>query len=94
MTVELTVLKDGGILLVNDEGYPDDIKRVEYYREQKLFMLVYNDQEIEDELMHYEIPEHMAHPVEKSPNIIICSYDQNNAPMAYKAPLIKVGELY
>ena len=94
MTVELTVLKDGGILLVNDEGYPDDIKRVEYYRDQKLFMLVYKNEEFEDELMHYEIPETMAHPVEKSPNIIICSYDAEQNPYAYKAPLVKVGELY
>ena len=94
MTVELTVLKDGGILLVNDQGYPDSVKRVEYYRDQRLFMLVYSDESLDDELMHYEIPEAMAHPVEKSPNIIICSYDQQRQPYAYKAPLIKVGELY
>ena len=94
MTVELTILNDGGVLLVNDQVYPGDIKRVEYYRDQKLFMLVYADDTHEDELMHYEIPEYMADPVEKSPNIIICSYDQDQNPSAYKAPLIKVGELY
>ena len=94
MAVELTVLKDGGVLLVNNEGYPSDIKRVEYYRDQRLFMLVYSDENIDDELMHYEVPNYMNEPVEKSPNIIVCSYDQNRDPYAYKAPLIKVGELY
>jgi len=94
MTIELTVLNDGGVLLVNAQGYPDDVKRVEYYRDQKLFMLVYDCDDLDDELMNYEIPEDMAHPVEKSPNIIICSYDQNRNPYAYKAPLIKIGELY
>jgi hypothetical protein len=94
MTVELTILKDGGILLINDAGYPDNVKRVEYYRDQKVFMLVYNQEENEDEMMHYEIPDDMRHSVEKSPNIIICSYDQQQRPYAYKTPLIKVGELY
>ena len=94
MTVELTILKDGGVLLINDQGYPDDIKRVEYYRDQKLFMLVYKNESLDDELMNYEIPDEMSYPVEKSPNIIICSYDTDNSPYAYKAPLVKVGELY
>lgn len=94
MTIELTVLRDGGVLMVNDLGYPDDVKRVEYYRDQRLFKLVYQDEALEEELMDYEIPEEIAFPVERCPNIIICSYDQDKNPYAYKAPLIKVGELY
>jgi hypothetical protein len=94
MTIELTILNDGGVLLVNNQAYPGNVKRVEYYRDQRLFMLVYDNPDYEDELMNYEIPENFMLPVEKSPNIIICSYDQERKPYAYKAPLIKIGELY
>ena len=94
MNIELGILNDGRVTLVCDKPLPDVVRRVEYYRDQKLFMLVYDDQEMEDQLMECEIPDHLATPVEKSPNIIIFTLFPDLEPLGYKAPLIKVGELY
>ena len=94
MNIELGILNDGRVTLVCDKPLPDVVRRVEYYRDQKLFMLVYDDQEMEDQLMECEIPDHLAAPVEKSPNIIIFTLFPDLEPLGYKAPLIKVGELY
>lgn len=94
MNIELGILNDGRVTLVCDRPLPDIVRRVEYYREQRLFMLVYNDGSLEDELMECEIPQDMADPVEKCPNIIIFTLFPELAPVGYKAPLIKVGELY
>ena len=94
MNVELGILKDGGVMLASDQPLPHVIKRVEFYREQRLFMLVYNNEDQDSELMHYEIPENMAHPVEMSPDVIIYSKYKDQGPIGYTVPLIKVGNLY
>jgi hypothetical protein len=94
MNIELGILNDGGILLVSDEPLPHVVKRVEFYRDQRLFMLVYHTDKEDTELMHYEVPEVMTYPVEKSPNVIIYSLFPDHEPIGYKVPLVKVGELY
>ena len=93
MNIELNVLHDGGVVLVSDSPLPDVIKRVEYYRDQRLFMLIYKNNS-DDQLMDYEIPEDMTPPIEKSPNVIIYTMFKDHDPVGYKVPLIKVGELY
>ena len=94
MNIELGILNDGGVVLVSDQPLPHIVKRVEFYRDQRLFMLVYNNENEEGELMHYEIPENMLQPVEKTPNIIVYCLFKNHAPVGYKVPLIKVGDIY
>lgn len=94
MNIELGILKDGGVMLVSDRPLPDIIKRVEFYRDQRLFMLIYRNEENESDLMHYEVPETLTHPIEKSPDVIIYSLYPNHEPIGYKVPLIKVGDLY
>lgn len=94
MNIELGILDDGRITMISDRPFPDIIRRVEYYRDQRLFQIVYNDDALEDQLMECEIPEHMVYPVEKSPNVIVMTVVEGLKPLGYKAPLIKVGELY
>lgn len=92
--IELSVLNDGGVMLVSDAPLPHVVKRVEFYRDQRLFMLVYNTPDDDDELMHYEVPIHMSYPVEKSPDMIIYTMFPDHPPIGYKVPLVKVGDLY
>ncbi|MCF8496353.1 MAG: hypothetical protein K9G62_06775 [Alphaproteobacteria bacterium] len=94
MNIELSILKDGGVLLVSDQAFPEIIKRVEFYRDQRLLMLVYNDDTESDLLMHYEVPDEMRWPVEKSPDVLIYMMFANHAPIGYKVPLVKVGDIY
>jgi hypothetical protein len=94
MNIELGILNDGRVTLVSDAPLPDVVRRVEYYREQRLFQLVYSNPTNADHLMECEIPEHLSHPVEKSPNVIIFTLFPGLEPLGYKVPLIKVGELY
>jgi len=95
MNIELSVLKDGGVLLVSDRPMPDIVKRVEFYREERTMILKYrNNKENEDLMMHYEVPDHMIYPIEKSPDIIVYNMFPDNPPIGYKAPLIKVGDIH
>ncbi|MCB9983720.1 MAG: hypothetical protein H6861_08645 [Rhodospirillales bacterium] len=94
MNIELGILNDGRVTLVSDKPLPDIVRRVEYYREQRLFQLVYDNEGLEDHLMECEIPEHLTVPVEKSPNVIIFTLFKDLDPLGYKVPLIKVGELF
>ena len=93
LNIELVVLNDGGVILAGDDAFPDIVKRVEYYREQKLFLLIYKNGPDEGDLTHFEVPTNLVYPVEKSPDIIIMSLYKNES-VGYKVPLIKVGNLY
>ncbi len=94
MNIELGILNDGGVMLVSDTPMPHIVKRVEFYRDQRLFMLIYHTEDENGELMHYEVPEKMVPPVEKSPDVIVYNLFKNHDPIGYKVPLIKVGDLY
>ncbi len=90
MNIDLGVLHDGGVMLASDRPLPDIVRRVEYYSEQKLFMLVYNEKGLEDDLMHFEVPIHMTSYVESTPNIVIYSLYPDHEPIGYKVPLVKI----
>ncbi len=94
MNIELGILNDGGVMLVSDKPLPNIVKRVEFYRDQRLFMLVYNNDEENGEMMHYEVPDNMVYPIEKSPDVIVYSLFPDHEPIGYKVPLIKVGDLF
>jgi hypothetical protein len=93
VNIELGILNDGGVIMVSDKPLPHLVKRVEFYREQRLVMLVYNNDVHDCDLMHYELPENMLRPVEKSPNVIIYSLFPDHEPIGYKVPLIKIGDI-
>lgn len=90
MNIELGVLHDGSVMMVSDQPLPDMVCRIEYYKDQRLFMLVYDDEQIGDDLMHYEIPSEMKPHVERAPNVILYSLYPNREPIGYKVPLIQI----
>ncbi len=94
MNIELGILHDGGVMMVSDKPLPDMVCRVEYYRDQRLFMLIYDDEDHAEDLMHYDIPENLTAPIENSPNIMVYSLFPDHEPIGYKVPLVQVGELY
>lgn len=94
MNIELGILHDGSVMMVSDRPLRDFVCRVEYYKDQRLFMLVYDDHDLGDELMHYEIPSDMKSHVEKSPNVILYSLYPNREPIGYKVPLVQIGDSF
>jgi len=94
MNLEFGVLNDGRITLVCDSPLPEIVKRVEFYRDQKLFMLVYDKDEKsaceDDNLMECEIPERLLGPIEKNPSVAIFTIFPDLKPLVYDVPLIKV----
>lgn len=92
MNIELGQLPDGDLALVCDTSLPGGVKRVEYYRDQKLFMLVYDLPDHEGDLMHYELKDDVAEKVKKRSSMVIVEPDMmTGRPMGYYASLIQVG---
>lgn len=93
MNVELGQLPDGGLVVVADQRFPHDIRRIEYYRDQRLMMLVYDDPAHEGELMHQELKDHVAELVEASPSIMIVDKGPPPAHIlhGYEVPLVQIG---
>ncbi len=92
MAIELFQLNNGDIAIGYNHELHDEIKRVEYFRDQKLFMIVYNDPDHEGELLHYEISEEAADLVRHSANdIIMINACNPSNQVEYKVPLIQIG---
>lgn len=94
--IRLGKADDGRLVLGSNESFPADIKYVEYYKEQRLFNLVYDTKDEENDLMPLELCEETAAVVQSSPNIIIIAMkDDDQAPgaepLGYLVPLIQIG---
>ncbi len=84
--------EDGQLILGSNHPLPSDIKRVEYYREQKLFVLVYESSEHDDEIMPCEMNDDVSDIIKSSPDIIIVATAENGEEAyEYDAPLVQVG---
>lgn len=91
--IEIGQLKDGRLMLASNEPFPADLLRVEYYREQHLFMLVYEEgADHPDDLMPCEIPPYMARKIESSADVMVVAMAENGQePYGYQVPLVQVG---
>ena len=91
--IELGQLRDGRLIVASNEPFPADVKRVEYYREQRLFLLVYeDDSEYADDLMPCEITPELTARIHASPDImVIAMAGEGHEPYGYPVPLVQVG---
>lgn len=92
MKIELGVLSDGNVMMVCDQPLPGTVKHLEYFKSQRLLMVVYNDSELDSELMHYEIPKEMSYEVDKAESIFLYSLFPDKEPSGYKVPMISVSD--
>ena len=89
---ELGSMRDGGLVLMSNASFDGEIKRVEYYRDQRLFMLVYADETRDGDLMDYEVSDFAAGVIKKSANNILVVNAENPANLVgFDVPLIQVG---
>jgi hypothetical protein len=94
MSFSLGELPDGDLAIVSDETLPADIKRIEYYRSQRLFMLVYDLPDHEGDLMHYELKTEIADKVQRRSSLVVIEPDKTSGkPSGYYASLIQVGRI-
>lgn len=90
--IRLGQTQDGRLIIGSGTNFPHDIRHVEYYRDQKLFNLVYDTPGEENELMPCEIGADVAAIVERSPDVVIICHGRNGrVESAYQIPLIQIG---
>ncbi len=92
MNIDLARLNDGQLAIVVDAALPGQVRRVEYYRDQQLFMLIYDIDDHPGDLMHYELPPEAAAEVQKAGEIMIIDRAPDGSGQRdYAVPLIKIG---
>lgn len=90
--IRLGRTEKGHLIIASDEPFPSRVKRVEYYREQKIFTLSFDDEEEEDRLMSYEVTDEVSEAVKGSPDVIIIAMTGDDKdPEKYLCPLVQVG---
>lgn len=90
--IRLAQSTDGRLVLASNQPFPADVARVEYYREQRLFMLVYDNEDKDSDLMPCEIGEKEADIVKSSPDIMVIAMSkQGEEPLGYNVPLVQIG---
>ncbi len=93
--ISLGYALDGRLILGSNQPFPADVKHVEYYKDQKLFNLVFETEDEETALMPCELTDKTASVVQFSPNIMIIAMtgpkDSGQQPYGYVVPLIQIG---
>lgn len=90
--IQLAQSGDGRLIIASNQPFPADVERVEYYRDQKLFMLVFEGHDGESDLMPCEVSDEVARTVHNSPEVIIIAMkEQGVEPYGYIAPLVQIG---
>lgn len=83
---------DGRLIIGSNQPFPAYVKHVEYYKEQRLFSLIFDNDDEESALMPCEISQVSAAIVQASPNImIIAMAEGGKEPYGYMVPLIQIG---
>lgn len=89
--IRLGKTDDGRLIMGCNHQLPADIERVEYYRDQKLFLLKFEGID-EDRLMPIEMSDEVSATIKISPDVIIVAMAQEGQePYEYTAPLVQVG---
>jgi hypothetical protein len=91
MNIELGKLGNGGLVLMSDAPFPHPISSVEYYSEQKLLMLVYDEPGHEGDLMHYELAEHATDAIKKCASILVVSVMPRRGLGGREVPLVRIN---
>ncbi len=83
---------DGRLVIGSSQEFPADVKHVEYYKEQRLFSLVFETDDEESALMPCEISQNVDAIIRKSPNIMVIAIgNEGIEPYGYTVPLIQIG---
>ncbi|MEM7618722.1 MAG: hypothetical protein AAF244_05010 [Pseudomonadota bacterium] len=91
--IKLARATDGRLIILSNQDFPAEISRVEYYRDQRLIMLNYKDNEAEDaDLMPCEVNSEFDEIIRQSPEVLIIAMAKDGCPpMGYETPLVQVG---
>lgn len=92
MTIDVARMSSGQLAMISDRPFPAQVKHIEYYKEQKLFQLVFADSGTEDMLVTRELDPDAARIVETAPDIVVVvSAGGGTEPHGYDVPLIQIG---
>lgn len=90
--IQLIQSRDGRLVIANNSAFQGMIERVEYFRDLRLLMLSYGDNEDENELMTCEIESHVAPLIQNTSDIIILELKKEaQKQKGYLAPLVQIG---
>lgn len=92
MTIDVARLTNGQLAMISDQPFPAPVKHIEYYKDQKLFQLVFSDPGAEDMLVTRELDPEAARIVETAPDImVVVSTGDGGEPHGYDVSLIQIG---
>lgn len=92
MAMQLGQGDTGHLIIVSDSPFPSEVKRVEYFRDQKLFNIVFSDESHPGDMSELELPDDIDHIVRRSPaQIVIMNVSDPEDVENYEVPLVHVG---
>lgn len=94
MSFELGKLPNGNLVVVADAPFPHDVVRVEYFRDQRLMMVVYDAPDHGGDLMDYEVTGDSVRLAENRPSVLIVTAEPGKELLGYDVPLIQIGDVF
>ncbi len=89
MDIDLVISQSGAVMIASNEPFVDEVSRVEYHRDNKLIILVFDNGE--DKLMDVEIHEDLLNSMEDITSIFVVYMQENKPHDGFEVPFIKIG---
>lgn len=93
MTIKLVVTDSGRVLFTNDQPFPAEVQRVEFYADTKLVVLVCDTgEDDEGELLPTEVADELIPALESTATAMVAEVDDNDKYVeGFEVPIIRVG---
>lgn len=91
MTIDIGKLQDGSLAVITNEPLPASVRHVEYYKDQRLFQIVFQKDGVDDLLITQELDAKGARYAEAAPDMMIVVMADGDKPHSYDVPLVQIG---
>jgi hypothetical protein len=92
MTIDIGKLRDGSLAVISNEPFPATVRHIEYYKDQRLFQIIFNRPDTDPLLITQELDAKGARYAESAPDMmIVVMAEGTDEPFGYEVPLIQIG---
>jgi len=91
MHIDLVVSRKGDVMLLCEGGFPAAVTRVEYYRDTRLMVIMYDEDGSDGHMLEREVPETMINAVRRAPIILVTCVEDGEIQDGFNVPLIQIG---
>ena len=91
MQADLVISQKGDVMLTCAGNFPADVTRVEYYRDTRLMVLMYDLPNSDGHMLEREVPENLDSQVRAAATVLVVRVENTDIQEGFNVPLVQIG---